>query len=79
MTANLLLRSVRKRLADWLIAEKEKRLRDKRATVPDLTTLENVSDLRCLNDIPGLIEDLQAEMVCRFHWSKFVHQKESNQ
>lgn len=49
--ANLLLRSMRKKLADRLAAHKEKRLRGEHAAVPDLTTLVNVSNLSWLNNI----------------------------
>lgn len=59
--ANLLLWSMRKGLADELPAYKEK-LRDELAAVPNRTTLANVSNLNWLNDIPELIENLQAEI-----------------
>lgn len=60
--ANLVLWSVRERLADNLTVDEENKLRDKRATMADLTTLTHVSDLTWFNDIPGLIRDILAEI-----------------
>lgn len=68
MAANLLLQSLSKRLAHPLAMDEEKRLLDERATVSDLTTLSKVLDLSWLNDIPGFIEDLQAEIVIDIPW-----------
>lgn len=62
MAGNLVLRSLRKTLADLHGADEEKTLHDERAAESDRTIVANASDLSWLNNIPGLIKELQAEM-----------------
>lgn len=55
---------------DQLAVNKEKKLQDEQATVSNLTTLVNPSNLSWLNLIGRLIEDLQAEMGVEIPWKQ---------